>query len=333
MAAFHNRFGPLVQLVNPSTAVRKNILNPSILGPPPSHLGPILASQPTPPTVINASRFGGKSMAIAAPDPKPKVGSNLSHPYRDALLRNSTIIPPAPPKPLVTSFWQRKGSSSSIDKASYVRSKLASLRAASSPSSPICLRCGDRGHLASQCRNAVLCFLCNRFGHRARWCKATTELPPPLDIDPRPASLPINSSLPIISSSQSSPPRTDMHRHTSMNAPVARFYSTPDSEALEQHFRQSFFLDDPHHWGPEKIERLFHAHPLLLNYAWKVRIFEDQRYLIEAPNSHWLDRTLENGFIRLENKDFPVSAWDPGFIECLKLISIWVKVRGFPSHL
>lgn len=123
-----------------------------------------------------------------------------------------------------------------------------------------------------------------------------------------------------------------MHRHTPINATVAHFFSNPDSEALEQHFRQSFFLDDPHGWGADKIEGILRSHHHLCQFEWKVRIFEDTRYLIEAPNARWLDQTLENGFLRLENKDFPVSIWDPGFIEGLKLISVWIKVRVFPNQ-
>lgn len=64
-----------------------------------------------------------------------------------------------------------------------------------------------------------------------------------------------------------------MHCHTPINAQVARFYSTLESEELEQHFRQSFFLDDPHDWGVEHIEAILNNHPHLRQYNRRVSIF------------------------------------------------------------
>lgn len=40
-----------------------------------------------------------------------------------------------------------------------IRQKLEALRALSSPNHPVCFRCGDKGHLTSDCRNAVLCLI------------------------------------------------------------------------------------------------------------------------------------------------------------------------------
>ncbi|KAF3337900.1 hypothetical protein FCM35_KLT18487 [Carex littledalei] len=54
------------------------------------------------------------------------------------------------------------------------------------PSPLHCYRCGDRGHRANTCRNALVWFSCGRLGHRAANCKAITTLPP----DSRPFSIP-----------------------------------------------------------------------------------------------------------------------------------------------
>ncbi|KAF3320057.1 hypothetical protein FCM35_KLT22339 [Carex littledalei] len=55
-----------------------------------------------------------------------------------------------------------------------IQRKLEEIRSKSTTLNPICLRCGDTDHHAASCRNAQLCFVCNRFGHRALICRTPT---------------------------------------------------------------------------------------------------------------------------------------------------------------
>ncbi|KAF3337725.1 hypothetical protein FCM35_KLT18312 [Carex littledalei] len=64
------------------------------------------------------------------------------------------------------SYWRKPhADTGQHSRAEIVQTKLAKLKRASSPSDPLCFKCGDRGHLAAQCYNATLCFLCNCHGH------------------------------------------------------------------------------------------------------------------------------------------------------------------------
>lgn len=325
-----NSFGPLANI----ESTLHQLLD--LLRAPPN-LSPVQQIQiPSPSLQIDHRKNGGNTMGTVVEDQATPVISKPPSPYKEAL-QSRVIIPSAPIYLPQTKYWKKKGGIITGEdyhaRSERIRQKIEALRVSSSPTRPVCFRCGDKGHLATDCRNAVLCFLCHRLGHKAKWCRSVLDLPPLPRTQPAPTlrKPPPTSSFPPLLPSPALP--SDMHRHTPINAPVAHFFSTPDSEALEQHFRQSFFLDDTCDWGAEKIEGILRSHPHLRQYDWRVRIFEDRRYLIEAPTPRWLDQTLENGFLRLENKDFPVTAWDPGFIEGLKLISIWVKVRGFPNQL
>lgn len=176
-------------------------------------------------------------MAIGTDDPKLPVNSKLLHPYKTALARR-VIIASAPIPSHETSYWKKSGAMSIGDvhthSATHIRQKLEALRASSSPNHPVYFRCGDEGHFAPDFHNATLCFLCNRLGHKARWCRSVIDLPP-LTKPVLPKS--DTHSFPPLQKPLKPPPTIDMHRHTPINAPVAHFFSNPDSEALEQHFR------------------------------------------------------------------------------------------------
>ena len=85
--------------------------------------------------------------------------------YKQALL--SHIKPEDPVSARL--FWMKSESqgeqSARINRSQLVQFKLEELRRFSTPSHPLCFRCGDRGHRASGCRNVVLCFACNSLGH------------------------------------------------------------------------------------------------------------------------------------------------------------------------
>jgi hypothetical protein len=52
-----------------------------------------------------------------------------------------------------------------------VQAKIDALGSRSSSSSPQCFKYGEAGYFASVCRNAMLCFACNSFGHKSFHCK------------------------------------------------------------------------------------------------------------------------------------------------------------------
>lgn len=65
-----------------------------------------------------------------------------------------------------------------ITRSEIVRLQLTKLKEASTPSCPLCFKCGEPGHIAIQCHNATLCFVCNRVGHRSLECRSrTTHIP------------------------------------------------------------------------------------------------------------------------------------------------------------
>ncbi|KAF3324671.1 Cellular nucleic acid-binding protein [Carex littledalei] len=59
-----------------------------------------------------------------------------------------------------------------------IRRKVVEIRSKSTADNPWCLRCGSKGHTARACRNAQLCFVCNRFGHRASSCSIISSILP-----------------------------------------------------------------------------------------------------------------------------------------------------------
>lgn len=72
------------------------------------------------------------------------------------------------------------------------------LRSLSKKKTPTCYRCDDRGHIASSCRNALVCFSCMKVGHRSHSCKATTTRSPSTFPSPsRPQMATLNSHPPV----------------------------------------------------------------------------------------------------------------------------------------
>lgn len=73
----------------------------------------------------------------------------------------------------------------------HVKIKIAEIKHhCSSSSFPVCLRCTERGHLATACHNAVLCFVCNRLDYHAVQFRTVNEhfsLPPTSTLPPTPS--------------------------------------------------------------------------------------------------------------------------------------------------
>lgn len=79
-----------------------------------------------------------------------------------------------------TQYWRKKGESSTEtgrpSRGELIRLKVEELQKSSSSSSLFQMHC-EKGHKANQCRNATICFVCNRFGHRSNQCRSVTEIP------------------------------------------------------------------------------------------------------------------------------------------------------------
>lgn len=81
----------------------------------------------------------------------------------------------------VLSYWHPRDTPHPlITRGSIVCTCLETLRSSSFPSTPVCFKCADKGYTVIDCRNVVLCFICNQLGHRARHCHAVTNNLPSL---------------------------------------------------------------------------------------------------------------------------------------------------------
>ena len=76
--------------------------------------------------------------------------------------------------PMQGKNWRKIDNPNRLSRSDLVSLKLANLKASSSPSRPLCFKCGAPGHIANQCRNETLCFVCNRFGHSSMECGSMT---------------------------------------------------------------------------------------------------------------------------------------------------------------
>lgn len=96
----------------------------------------------------------------------------------------------------------------------------------------------------------------------------------------------------------------------------------------------SFLLSDVEHRGTERVTAaLYKMSDPHSRHEWIVRIFDEYRYLIQAPSQFWLDYVLSKHTLRLENRDIPIQEWDPSYAQGMRMIPIWIRVRGFPMML
>lgn len=150
-------------------------------------------------------------------------------------------------------------------RATLIHQRVQDIRTRSIPNNPICLKCGSTGHVIQQCHNAQLCFVCNNFGHKGKFCTVyrhpvtkRRENPPPnprysahtisqSHRDPPPPSLSrlAPGALPRLRVAKL-PDRSDRALSTPMAylAPITQLIATPRSLAVEAALRQSFVLDD-----------------------------------------------------------------------------------------
>lgn len=186
-------------------------------------------------------------------------------------------------------------------RAQIIKRKVAELKSRSTLKKSWCLKCGCPGHFIRDCRNAQLCFLCNGFGHKAYHCKAESN---PSAIHKQtlrhtanPRSIPhpsLTRRFQPTSTTRTTPPSQMAYR-----APIVAFEESPMSRAVEERLLKSFVLDDIAAWGPEKIERQLQAEFPHANHRWIASVFDDYKYLIQAPHAEWLESMASIGFIRL----------------------------------
>jgi hypothetical protein len=85
---------------------------------------------------------------------------------------------------------------------------------------------------------------------------------------------------------------------------VPRFFSLEASVNMDNTFKNSLILEDTAGIGHVRIEVVLHHQ--MTQFHWVARIFDDSCYLIEAPNTRWLQQTTARGVLRIENVDLPV---------------------------
>lgn len=109
---------------------------------------------------LNKARAHFSSLMALGP-----LATNDSHSFKSKLLS----VP----------LWQPKQLElrSNETRSLLIRTKIDDIKRRSTPSHPVCLKCGDRGHLARFCRNALICFLCNKTGHKSSTCHSITSIP------------------------------------------------------------------------------------------------------------------------------------------------------------
>lgn len=74
-------------------------------------------------------------------------------------------------------------------------------------------------------------------------------------------------------------------------------------------------------------------HRVFDNLQWKVTIFDEGKYLVQAPTLAWQQSLTRSGILRLDGVKFPVVPWEPKFSEGKRLTSLWVKIHGYPHLL
>lgn len=171
--------------------------------------------------------------------------------------------------------------------------------------------CGDRGHLARSCHNAVVCFACNRLGHRSHTCKAITMLP-----------------------SSSRPPLTREMKSIRGSLPPMRFSCTQSIRDFDETLRQGVVIKDHYRKGAPFIHtRLSERFPVD-NFTWRVVPLTDDCFLLYPPDPTWKAIALKESKILLGDIIFPLEAFDPSVYDGgWEPIPFWVKIYGLPSSL
>lgn len=257
--------------------------------------------------------FQALLVGLHSPDSKVVGSTMASENIRSQTFKQVVLRPPDPPpdlpKPPVYDNLVRPS------RSELIRRRFEAMRMRSTAKNPVCFKCGDRGHRAVECRNAWLCLVCKQHGHQSKRCSgAQIVSSPSLKKPTEPSSF--VSSAPAMAK---------------VRNPILMFNPTPDSKILLQNFQKSFILSDVANWGVDKVENTITK--VFANIPWRVSIFDDNKYLIQAPTLAWQQSMTRTGVLRLDGVKFPVVPWEAKYSEGKKLTSLWVKIHGYPHLL
>lgn len=123
-----------------------------------------------------------------------------------------------------------------------------------------CYRCGDRGHRAISCRNALVCFTCGRLGHRSVNCRSIPHLPSLIQ--------------PVVCPQMADP----------IPAPMIRVSPNRDNQILQERLMNCLVLYDTYNLGSSYVKsqlaRIFKE----VTKPWVVKTMPDQKLLVEPPD-------------------------------------------------
>lgn len=154
-----------------------------------------------------------------------------------------------------------------------------------------------------------------------------------------PAQLPKNTPsihLPTVTHTSSPSLHIPQPQHDQSNPimafkpPITLLTANRRSVAVENDLMLHIVLDDIAAWGPEQIEKVLRR--CFNQHNWVASVFDEYKYLIKGPNKGWVDSVSARGYLRLENVQFPVMAWDRNFGEGREMDEVWVRIYGYPMY-
>ena len=276
-------------------------------------LGSTMASSPNQPTVhqlppLSVATAGASSQQGALENPKVSASPHFDRSHV-AVLQQSFV-----PKDISTSS---QGPAAQIatnrgKQDGFLRRYQPFRRSGThlNPKTFFCYRCGDRGHRASSCRNALVCFTCGRLGHRAANCRSIPPLPPQIQAVVRP---------------QMADP---------VPAPLIRVFPNRENQKLQDTLLNCLIFYDSYGLGASYVKsqlaRIFRD----ITKPWVVKSMPGRKLLVEPPDLDWRQKVKAKGEIWLGDVSFLIETYDPyrhdgGFDP----IPVWLLIDGIPPRL
>ena len=270
------------------------------LGPPPltasgSGLSPpiggdAIAGRSLVPTTLSSSLVlssngGGSTQMGVSTNPITKASAELSSSFVDVLqsnLSNATRLSSSP-RPGAQRATDQKQRHRGFRRFNPPRRPFSF----TNPRSISCYRCGDRGHWAKDCRNAVVCFTCGRLGHRSANCRSILSLPSHIS--------------PVVPPQMADP----------VPAPLIRVFPNRENQKLQEKLMRCLIFHDTFSFGApyvkSQLARLFDE----VTIPWVVKTMPSKRLLVEPPDLEWRAMVLSKGEIWLGDVSFVVEPYDP----------------------